>query len=157
MNLDYQEGDLVKITKQVAQNFSEILKQKKYKIKTEYAPSVIGQWDKARIEQAITNLLSNAIKYGQNKPISITVHNSGSTGKVIIQDQGIGIDHKDQKVLFQRFKRVENTKDYQKGLGVGLYVTDQIVKAHGGTIKVSSSLSKGSTFAIELPLHKIKN
>lgn len=156
MKLECEEADLVKIAKHITQNFSEVLKQKKYKLKTDYPSPVMGVWDKNRIEQVISNLLSNAIKYGAGKPITIKVSNSGSTGKFIIQDQGIGIDRKDQKILFQRFKRVADKKEYTKGLGVGLYVTDQIVRAHGGTIKVSSSLNKGSTFSIELPLNNPK-
>ncbi len=156
MNLDSRECDLVEIAKRVTQNFSEKLKEKKYKIKTKYSKAVVGKWDDARIEQAITSLFSNAIKYGEGKPIFVSVHNSGNTAKFSIQDQGIGIAHKDQKVLFERFKRAVNTEEYKKGLGVGLYVTDQIVKAHGGTIKISSSPHKGSTFLIELPLSNSK-
>ncbi len=152
LDLDLEEVNLVKITKNVTENFSELIKQEKYKVRVEAEKPVIGNWDKTKIEQAITNLVSNALKYGQNKPIDIQVLNSGHLGKLIIHDQGIGISRSEQTILFDRFKRAVSSKEYNKGLGVGLYITNQIVKAHKGSIRVSSTPGKGSTFILELPL-----
>lgn len=156
MNLQLEICDLKKITKDIIQSFSELLKQEKYKIKVDAELSIIGKWDKARIEQAITNLISNAIKYGQNKPISIKIFSSNGTAKFIIKDQGIGISHSGQNLLFDLFKRAKEAKDYKDGLGVGLYITSQIIKAHGGQIKVSSAPRRGSSFTLELPQARLK-
>ncbi len=154
MRLNIEDVDLVAMTKQVTQNFSELLKRGKYKIKIEANAPVVGRWDKTRIEQVVTNLVSNAIKYGRSKPINIKIQNSGGMGKFIIQDQGIGILPKEQKVIFGLFHRTERSNEYKKGLGVGLYITSQIVKIHGGKIRVTSSPGKGSEFTIELPIKR---
>ncbi|MDO8460951.1 MAG: HAMP domain-containing sensor histidine kinase [bacterium] len=153
MNLQLVDTDLLSVTKQVKQSFSELLKRGKQKIEIHTESSVIGRWDKGRIEQAITNLVSNAIKYGESKPIEIKIFKTGNQGKFIIKDEGIGIPKQEQKVIFNLFKR-SAPGGYKKGLGVGLFITSQIVKIHGGNIKVSSIPTKGTTFTIELPLNK---
>ncbi len=156
MTLEREEVDLSSVTKQVLENFNELLKSNNYVVNIEAKSSVVGDWDKTRIEQAITNLLSNAIKYGKGKPIDIKIIKNDNTGSFIIQDRGIGIQTSEQKLLFHRFKRGENSNGYGRGLGVGLYLTAQIIKAHGGTIKLVSRPNSGSTFSLELPLTKIK-
>ncbi|MDP3758378.1 MAG: HAMP domain-containing sensor histidine kinase, partial [Candidatus Daviesbacteria bacterium] len=154
MDLKPENTDLVAITKQVTESFSEILKKDKNKIKIQAKSSVLGKWDKSRIEQVVTNLISNAIKYGNGKPIEIKIFKSGNQGKFIIKDQGMGIPPHEQKVIFDLFKRASGPGEYKKGLGVGLFITSQIVKIHDGKIKVSSIPAKGATFTIELPLKK---
>lgn len=154
IDLKLEETDLAAVTRQVAQSFSEKLKRGKNKVKISAEHPVIGKWDKVRIEQVITNLFSNAIKYGEGKPINIHILKSGNIAKFIIKDQGIGIPLRDQKVIFDLFKRVPGPGEYKKGLGVGLYISSQIVKIHGGKIKVSSTPGKGSAFTIEFPLKK---
>ncbi len=154
MDLKLENTDLVAITKQVIQSFSEVLKREKNKVKIQTKSAVVGKWDKLRLEQAITNLISNAIKYGNGKPIEIKIFKSGNQGKFIIKDQGIGISPHEQKVIFDLFKRVSGPGEYKKGLGVGLFITSQIVKIHDGKIKVYSIPTKGATFTIELPLKK---
>jgi signal transduction histidine kinase len=111
--------------------------------------------DKLRIEQAIINLVSNAIKYGNNKPITITATSNGNRVKIIVKDQGIGIPAEQQKKIYNLFERAVSSRNYQ-GLGVGLYITYQIVKAHKGKIQLQSQPDKGSTFTVELPLTYIK-
>lgn len=152
MDLKLENTDLVKITRQVTQSFSELLKKEKSKINIQAKSTVVGKWDKVRIEQAITNLVSNAIKYGGGKPIDIQISKNGKVAKFIIKDQGIGIPHHEQKVIFDLFKRASGPGEYKKGLGVGLFITSQIVKIHGGKIKVSSNPDQGTSFTVELPL-----
>lgn len=157
MHLKVQDVDLVGITHRVLQNFSELLKREKYKIRIEDTSPVVGRWDEVRIEQAITNLVSNAIKYGRGEPIDIKILATGNIGRFIIQDRGIGINPNEQKVIFDLFERAEEQGGNHKGLGVGLYITSQIVKIHGGSIKLASTPLKGSCFTIDLPLnHKEK-
>ncbi|HEX7542769.1 MAG TPA: HAMP domain-containing sensor histidine kinase [Patescibacteria group bacterium] len=155
MDLDLENLDLVAATKRVKENFSEVLERKHYLVKINAKSPVIGFWDRARIEQVITNLLSNAIKYGENKPIEIKIFISEGMGKFSIKDQGIGILPEKQKMLFNRFARVAPTDGEKKGLGVGLYITHQIVKAHNGRVKLFSVPKEGSTFTIELPIKKL--
>ncbi len=154
MNLQLEATDLVNVTNQVKMSFSEVLKREKYKIKINAKYPVIGRWDKVRLEQVITNLLSNAIKYGEGKPIDIEILKRGNNARFIIKDRGIGITSGEQKVIFDLFKRASESNGYKKGLGVGLYISSQIVNIHGGKIKVSSIPTKGTSFTIELPLKK---
>lgn len=152
MDLDLENLDLVAVTKRVKENFSELLGSNHYLVKIDAKSPVIGFWDRARVEQVITNLLSNAIKYGENKPIEIKIFNNGGMGKFVIKDQGIGIALEKQKTIFNRFTRATPTECEKKGLGVGLYIAYQIVKAHNGRVILFSRPKKGSTFTIELPL-----
>ena len=154
MNLQLEDTDLLSITKQVNMSFSEVIKREKYKVKIRARSPVLGKWDKVRLEQVITNLFSNAIKYGNGKPIDIQIIKSGKSAKFIISDNGIGITNEEQNDIFDLFKRAQGLGEYKKGLGVGLFITSQIVKKHGGKIKVSSILGKGTSFTIELPLKK---
>jgi len=151
MDLQLENIDLVAVTKQVVQSFSEMLKKEKSRLKIKTKAAVLGKWDKARIEQAITNLVSNAIKYGEGKSIEILIFKKGANASFIIKDSGIGISAEEQKFIFDLFKRAPRAREYKKGLGVGLFITSQIVKMHGGKIKVSSAPAKGTTFSIELP------
>jgi signal transduction histidine kinase len=73
--------------------------------------------------------------------------------KVAITDYGVGIDKKDQKKIFERFFRVDNIQKQYPGMGIGLYVCEQIVKQHGGTLWVESEIGKGATFNFTLPLN----
>lgn len=107
--------------------------------------------DTFHLTTAITNVLENAVKYGcQNITIKTFFENHQFT--VSIQDDGIGIPKNKQPLLFEKFYRVEQGNIHNsKGLGLGLYYVDQIIKAHQGSIKVISDLGKGASFIISIP------
>jgi two-component system sensor histidine kinase VicK len=107
--------------------------------------------DKFHLTTAITNVLENAVKYGCNN-ITIGTKNENGNFQISIQDDGIGISKQKQHLLFEKFYRVEQGNLHNtKGLGLGLYYVDQIVKAHKGSVKVISELGKGASFTISLP------
>lgn len=110
-----------------------------------------GPFDPARIGQVVTNLVSNAIKYGRARPIDVEVARRDGRAVLRVRDEGIGIEASDQQRIFDRFERAQKDKRIA-GLGLGLYVTKQIVDRHGGRISVESEQGKGSTFLVELPL-----
>jgi signal transduction histidine kinase len=99
----------------------------------------------------VTNVLENAVKYGcQN--ITISTQNENGYFQLRLQDDGIGISKAKQHLLFEKFYRVEQGNLHNtKGLGLGLYYVDQIVKAHKGSVNVMSELGKGASFTISLP------
>lgn len=107
--------------------------------------------DKFHLTTAITNVLENAVKYGcQN--ITIATSCEQELFSISIQDDGIGIPKNKQSLLFEKFYRVEQGNLHNvKGLGLGLYYVDQIIKAHKGSIKVVSDLGKGASFTISIP------
>lgn len=113
---------------------------------------VEGTWDRFRIEQAIANLLTNAAKYGSGKEVEVSVAHDNNRAKLIVRDQGMGIATEHLDRIFNRFERAVIPSEVS-GLGLGLFITRQIVELHGGTIRVESELGKGSTFIMELPFH----
>jgi signal transduction histidine kinase len=110
---------------------------------------LVGTWDRVRLEQVVTNLLSNAIKYGEGKPVRVLVVDSGEVAEVVVEDHGVGISREDQQKLFRRFERASPTEKVQ-GFGLGLWITRQIVEAHGGNVTLVSSPGEGTTVTVRL-------
>lgn len=112
--------------------------------------SVTGTWDRMRMGQVITNLLSNAIRYGNGNPILVRIEDQGELAKLAVEDRGIGIAESDARRIFGRFERAAARRNHG-GLGMGLYIVNQIVLAHGGCVDVHSNLGKGSIFTVSVP------
>ncbi|MBD1395507.1 PAS domain-containing protein [Mucilaginibacter sp. ZB1P21] len=111
--------------------------------------------DESHIIQVINNLLSNAIKYSpDNKIITVYLSKVSDFIKFSLKDEGMGIKQEDHKKIFERFYRVGEIQQRFPGMGIGLYICDQIVKNHGGTLWVESEPGKGSTFNFTLPCTK---
>lgn len=111
--------------------------------------------DKLRLEQVFNNLLSNAIKYSPDANKIILSSEVKSDNIVVsIQDFGIGIEKGNLNKLFDRFYRVDNTSMKFQGLGLGLYISSEIIKAHKGSFWIESELGEGSRFYFLLPLNK---
>ena len=114
-------------------------------------PPADGYWDRLRLEQVVTNLLTNAMRYGGKRPVTVSVSKADDQVRLAVRDQGIGIAQDAQRKIFDRFERSVSA-DEVSGLGLGLYITKQIVEAHAGKIWVESDgPNKGSTFFVELP------
>ncbi|TSC32342.1 PAS domain-containing sensor histidine kinase [Corallococcus sp. Z5C101001] len=109
-----------------------------------------GNWDRARLDQVVTNLLSNALKYGAGKPLHVSVSLDAGRAVLCVRDEGIGIPVDAQPRLFERFVRAVSERNYG-GLGLGLFITQQIVEAHGGSVQVRSTPGEGATFTVTLP------
>jgi signal transduction histidine kinase len=103
--------------------------------------------DRLRLEQVVSNLLTNALKYSsESGSIFIKFEKIDNKIKVAVTDNGIGIPEDKLSDIFDRFYRVENTSKSFSGIGLGLYISSEIVKRHQGQIGVESILGKGSTF-----------
>jgi two-component system, chemotaxis family, CheB/CheR fusion protein len=126
-----------------------------HKIITNVKENLFVDADRERILQVLTNLVSNAIKYSPNGgSIFISANSKDSNVVISIEDQGIGIPEESQKLIFQRFYRSSNPViGTFPGIGLGLYITNEIVRRHGGTISVESKEGKGSKFTVTLPIH----
>jgi two-component system CheB/CheR fusion protein len=106
-----------------------------------------------RLEQVVMNLINNAVKYSPaNRTVIVKASQNGNNVRVYVTDFGIGLSDKQQKRIFERFYRVEDKKYMSSGLGMGLYISQEIIKHHNGKIGVQSELGQGSTFYFDLPL-----
>ncbi len=107
--------------------------------------------DPTRIIQVVTNLVSNAIKYGHGKPVEVSVGQSDGFATVQVRDNGPGIPKSQHSLVFERYQRGDwNAR--ASGLGLGLFITRQIVEAHQGTIDLDSEEGAGACFKVKLPL-----
>jgi PAS domain S-box-containing protein len=114
-------------------------------------PEIHGRWDATRLEQVLVNLLSNALKYGLRRPVAISARVDIDVVHIEIRDHGIGLTPSETDRIFGKFERAVSIAHYG-GLGLGLYISRQIVEAHRGWIEVESMLGRGSTFRVTLPL-----
>lgn len=113
-----------------------------------------GEWDPARLSQVISNLVGNAIGYGDPKmPVRVLVDGTTDNVRLEVSNQGPPIPPDLIHVLFEPFRRGVSADRSPGGLGLGLYIVQQIVQTHGGTIAVESSAGKGTTFTVRLPRH----
>lgn len=143
--------DLREVVRDVVHRFDLELQQRHVRVVLDAPQPVSGTWDEGRVDQIVTNLLSNALKYGAGRPIEISVRKQGSQAVVVVRDHGVGIPADEQERIFGPFTRA-TTARYHAGLGLGLWIAEQIARASGGRILVESRPEKGSTFTVELPL-----
>lgn len=122
-----------------------------HKILCHKAPEVKVRIDAARIEQVILNLLTNAIKYSPpGTTIDVWLKKRAHDVVVSVKDRGYGIPKDKVKYIFDRFYQIAERQ--QKGFGLGLYISKEIINRHNGKIWVRSQLGKGSRFSFSLPL-----
>ncbi|MBI2894789.1 MAG: response regulator [Deltaproteobacteria bacterium] len=153
LELSLETLDLGPLVREVAERFAEEAHLAGCALRVDAAAGVIGEWDRLRVEQVLSNLLSNAVKYGPGRPIDVALEADGAVARLSVRDRGIGISPEDVARVFERFERAVSARHFG-GLGLGLYITRQIVEAHGGHVHVDSTPSEGSTFIVELPRHR---
>jgi PAS domain S-box-containing protein len=152
LKLDKQDHELGDIVREVVQRMSLLFESAGLQIPpTQFREKIHGHWDRFRLEQVIGNLLTNAIKYGRHKPVEICIRKNKTHAILTVKDHGYGIAQEDLKKIFDRFERGVHFAEVS-GLGLGLFISKEIVRSHGGHILVESRLDVGSTFTISLPL-----
>ena len=145
--------DLVQLVSNLLQNFAQQIEAAETEVSLTVFGPVEGHWDEFRIEQVVSNLLTNALRYGGRSPIQVRVYREGDEARIEVQDHGIGISKENQKRIFQQFERV-SAKTVVAGLGLGLFISEQIVAAHGGSIVVESEINEGALFRVCLPIQE---
>lgn len=116
---------------------------------------IIYNGDESHLVQVLSNLLSNALKYSpEDTAVTVQVNLISDFIKVSITDKGMGIGHDEQSKIFDRFYRVGEVQRHFPGMGIGLYICQQIITNHGGTIWVESEKQNGSVFSFTLPVNR---
>lgn len=157
------EGDVLKFIKETVNSFSDLSEKKNIRLEfNSTVESLEAIFDQDKLEKILFNLLSNAFKFTQEPglvSVSVTLINiSGNQLEIKVRDTGIGIPPDKQDKIFERFFQHDlPTTMVNQGSGIGLSITHEFVKIHGGTITVESEVGKGSCFTVTLPLHEIKD
>lgn len=155
LNLNFEDVNLAELAAEILERYKFDIQSAGSVTELTIKENVVGYFDRLRIEQIFLNLLTNSLKYGNKKPIQIEISKERGFAKIIFKDNGMGISNKDFERIFERFERVnDNSNPNAGGLGLGLFITKQIVEAHGGTITVNSKEGEGASFTVLLPLEK---
>jgi signal transduction histidine kinase len=149
MSYHFEPVELNELVQEVTERLTGQLNAAGCPFQLQLAESVIIDCDRFRIEQVVTNLITNAAKYGAGTPVSISVSTTKTGALIRVQDQGMGIPLTKHARIFDRFERAISHEKIS-GLGLGLYITRQIVEAHHGAIQLRSAPGEGSTFTVEL-------
>jgi PAS domain S-box-containing protein len=158
LELHYREFDLIALIEQLV---GEVTRSTQRHTVTFHAepPSIPGRWDRDRLAQVFSNLLTNAVKYSpEGGTIQVSARWGNGTDQpvvIAIRDEGIGIEPEAIPRLFARYSRVVSNRTDRyaiPGLGVGLYISKQIIDAHRGQIHVDSRPGHGSIFTVTLPM-----
>jgi len=156
IEINKKRENITKIAKEAIANLKEYAIAQKAQVKIDAPDKLIVNCDQLRINQVFTNLIKNAILYGKpNKPNKIDVILTKDTKQVTVKvkDQGQGIPKDKIGKLFNRFYRAEQAvRSPTAGTGLGLVITEGLIKLHGGDIKVESKEGVGSTFTFIIPL-----
>lgn len=149
--------DIVQMVEESVEDARHLTSRHAILVDTEYYGTVYG--DRDRISQVLLNLLTNAIKYSPDcSQIDVQVRGDKEFISISVIDCGIGIDKREHKKIFERFYRVEGKSEQTyPGFGIGLFIANEIVQRHDGTMSVESEKGKGSVFTFTLPINKKPN
>jgi signal transduction histidine kinase len=149
--LEPTDVDLGQAVRDAVERMEEVFAQAGCSVRVDIPGPLPGRWDALRLDQVLINLLTNAAKYGAGRPVLVEAVADGDDGvRLSVRDEGIGIAAEDLPRLFGRFERAVSDRHYG-GLGLGLYISRQIVDAMGGSIAVESRPGVGSLFTVRLP------
>jgi signal transduction histidine kinase len=151
LHLSIESCDMSKIILEEVERLRPEFLSHKTELIVKVQEKILGECDQVRVQQVVANLLNNALKFGNSKPVYLTVTGTRSHIHIEVMDKGIGISGSDIDRIFKPFERAVSDKHFG-GLGLGLYITKQIVDRHNGKISVESKPGEGTTFLVTLPL-----
>jgi signal transduction histidine kinase len=142
--------DLVELVGEIVARHAEHARAAGSELTLDAPTTLRGTWDPDRLDQILTNLLGNALTYGRGDRIEVRLRADGDTVRLEVSDHGVGIAPEVQARIFERFERGARASDHG-GLGLGLWISRELVQASGGTISVDSAPGRGATFTVVLP------
>jgi signal transduction histidine kinase len=143
--------DLHLVLESLMERFRDRFKENQMELKLDLQNEVMGRWDRLRLEQVMTNLITNAIRYAPGAPLLIKLRVEGRDAVIEVEDYGPGIPLELQEKVFERFSRAPSNYKIA-GLGLGLYITRQILAGMKGSIELNTGAPVGASFRIKLPL-----
>jgi signal transduction histidine kinase len=154
-NMSWERSNLQEIIQEVVQELSPLADEKgvdlnvdSHQLDGQGKNAGIVMGDRLELRRVVSNLIGNAIKFTDTGSIDVLISEIKTNVEIVVKDTGYGITPEDQTTIFERFRQ---SKDKRSGSGLGLHLSRRIVETHGGDIKVSSELGKGSTFTVTLP------
>ena len=153
LTLHLEEADLAALTREMVVTFEPEAERSGVGLRLCAPDAIHGLWDPTRVGQIVANLLSNALRYGAGRPVDVELVRDGGDAVLRVSDRGIGIAAAEQQRIFDKFERAVSEQHYG-GLGLGLYVTRQLVAEMGGSIGVASDDERGTTFTVRLPVRR---
>lgn len=149
-HLKCETMDLAVLVREVWDRYRPEIELSGSRVELDVPESICGNWDRERMDQVVTNLLINALRYGERKPICLRARRDGDVAWFAVSDQGRGIPEDAREEIFSAFRQGPGP-GHERGLGLGLYIVREIVNGHGGEVRVTSDVGKGSTFTVSLP------
>jgi two-component system sensor histidine kinase MtrB len=157
LELHMERQDLTELVREVVVLFEATEPEQRIELELP-GEKLYVECDSLRVEQVLSNLISNALKYSPSaRKIEVSLSREGDEACFSVRDYGIGISEEDQRRLFEPFRRVGLSRDSIPGAGLGLYVVQRLISAHGGRIEVSSKPGEGALFSVHLPLRAAPN
>jgi two-component system, OmpR family, phosphate regulon sensor histidine kinase PhoR len=155
VQLNVEPIEVEDFLQQIAADWLLRSKEKKIAITVEVAPDVTRLWaDRLRMEQLLNNLIANAVKYsGHGNEVTLAAHLVNKELEIRVEDNGIGMSPSDLPHIFERFYRVDKSRQRdQGGTGLGLSIVKHIAQLHGGSVEAESAVGKGTCITVRLPL-----
>ncbi|UFS69976.1 ATP-binding protein [Geomonas sp. RF6] len=153
---DYRPAELATLTTHLASAFRSAVEKAGLEFVVDCAQLTEPVYvDRDMLEKIVLNLLSNAFKFTLQGRITLRLYSCGNHAELAVQDTGCGIPEGELDNVFKRFHRIEGTRGRTyEGTGIGLALVAELVKMHGGSIRVESALGRGSTFTVSFPYGK---
>lgn len=147
------EIDLTKLLEDITKRLTPLAEQKGVGLVCDYLKPLVVEADDMKLSLAISNIIENAIKYTKEGSVSVILDGDHQNAFITIIDTGIGINEEEQSKIFNRFYRVDKTRNRDTGgTGLGLSITHSTIMLHKGSIKISSKEEEGSTFVVRVPI-----
>ena len=144
--------DVAAMIREILSELEFLAQRKEAKLVTTVPEHCVLSLDAKLIRAAIHNIIDNALKYSPQGTVTVSLTDEGSAIKLVVQDTGIGVSPQDMGYIFERMYRGKNALDIEPDQsGIGLYTAKKIIVLHGGTIKLTSELHKGTTVTVMLP------
>jgi PAS domain S-box-containing protein len=148
----YQPTDLASFTSEIASAFDSAMKNAGLCFSVECLPTDPVYVDRDMWEKIVLNLLSNAYKFTFEGEVALTLKSVDGAVELQVRDTGVGIPEEHREHVFERFHRIESTRARTyEGTGIGLALVQELVKLHGGSVRVESAVGTGSTFTVSIP------